>query len=123
MDVQVQARRIVNLIGHRTSLTIDGARFFRLPQLGRFPRRDANRIDYHNHVAEWIGTSRMIHAKPGAPFGKPAYVGTGVFWKRQNTNPEWLADTKPKRKSLDAQRAGVAPNPGRPELGGVVRDQ
>lgn len=116
--------RLVSLVKKRTSLSLSEARKA-YANLGPVDKADVNRIDYHNQPAEWIGTARMVHGKPGAAFGAPTDVtSSGVYWQEKRGGfPGWKADTQPQRKSLNATKAGTPPNPGRPELGGAVRDQ
>lgn len=106
----------------RTSLAIsDASRSY--AELGSIPKFRVSLRDYHNEVVEEKGSPKNIRQDPGAVFGHPTEsTDRAVFWRRVGEFFRQKADTQPKRKSLDAQRAGVAPNPGRPELGGVVRD-
>lgn len=108
----------------RTTLSLSDAQ--RQPaEAGSVSKATINNLDYHNEVAEWIGTPRRIHQKPGAAFGKPTNATSSAVYWRDKVGKFWQrrSDTQPKRKSLDAARAGTPPNPGRPELGGMVRDQ
>lgn len=117
--------KFVALVKRKTPLSLSDQQRADPAERGRLWKRDVNNLDYHNRPAEWIGTSRSIHARPGAAFGQPTEAtSTGVYWKnKRGQNPSWLADTQPKRKTFNATKAGTPPNPGRPQLGGSVPDQ
>lgn len=116
--------KFVALIKKKTSLSLSDRNRSDPAEAGSMSKRLVNTLDYHNRPAEWIGTSRMVHARPGAAFGKPTdATSSGVYWRNKNTRSDWQADTQPKRRSLNATKAGTPPNPGRPELGGSVPDQ
>jgi hypothetical protein len=106
----------------KTSLSLSDLHRAATAEAGSFSVSHVNALDYHNRMAEWIGSSRKVHAAPGAPFGKPTdATSKAVYWQHKS-NPAWMADTRPKRKSLDPTKAGTPPNPGRPELGGALKD-